>query len=221
MFRIITLLLVLTSLYGCSTSTKYLRPDGVTAQSLSPTTGILVGSISRSRNAIVNVFESFNFKNVTTGESNQIASKHNFIASPDDFVTNESLGAIFIFSLPAGHYSFNYFRIFQQNLIYSTIQRPTSVYSIPFEVHANTINYVGEIKLDPEAGKVFKGISEQTEYYWIISDQSNRDIELFKHLRPDIPLNSFVSVIPNTKEIFTPFVILPDEMKKYQRENSH
>jgi len=50
---------------------------------------------------------------------------------------------------------------------------------------------------------------------WFISDENERDISILSKKYPNIPLNDVVNVIPREKNIFTPLVILPSELGKY------
>lgn len=215
---IIALFVVL--LLGCTTN--YKTPVKVSIESLNNSNGILIGSFSRDPEGPVYASQTFYFKNSTTGILHQIKSqlKPNIISSetPDDFKTSESHGGVFIFSLPAGKYSFYDFRLHQSN-------GPTSKtwtskpYSIPFEVKPNKVNYVGEIKLSPAAENNIFGMEVLAESTWVFSEQLARDLVYLTQKHPDIPYDNIVNVIPVHKDIFTPLVILPSE--KLNLKNNH
>ncbi|MEO7885503.1 MAG: hypothetical protein ABI893_00215 [Polaromonas sp.] len=216
-FRIFSTLLLCLTLVACAN--KHLKPDGVSASSLTPTQGILVGSFARSPDGPVYYSQTFYFKNVKTGEVREIKAQPRFNLytgkTPDDFDTESSAGAVFVFSLPAGSYSFHNFRLYQANGTYQQNWSSKGDYSIPFEIHPNRVNYVGEIKLDALKGRNFFGMTVPAGGVWVISDQLDRDKEILQRTRTDIPVSNMVSVMPIKKEVFTPLVVLPSEMNEY------
>jgi hypothetical protein len=216
-FRIFSTLLLCLGLVACAN--KHLKPDGVSASSLTSTNGILVGSFARSRDGPVYYSQTFYFKNVKTGEVHQIKAQPTFNLytgkTPDDFSTEGSAGAIFAFSIPAGPYAFHNFRLYQANGAFQQNWSSKTDYSIPFEIQPNTVNYVGEIKLDALKGRNFFGMTVPAGGVWLVSDQFDRDVEILKRTRTDIPVSNMVSVIPTKKEVFTPLVVLPGEMNEY------
>jgi hypothetical protein len=212
------MLLVLFS-SGCATNSLVPNPMG--SSSLSDSNGILVGSFSRDPRGQKYYSQTFYFINTSTDEVHSIKSQPTFNMftgkTPDDFKTSESNGGLFVFSLPAGKYSFNDFRLYQSNGYFEKNWSSEKPYSIPFEVHANKVNYVGEIKLMPLTGKNLFGMSVQAGGVWVISDQSNRDLKIFSTKYADIPIDNMVKVIPDSKEVFTPLVILPSEENEHNK----
>ena len=218
-FRGLTIALAALVLAGCAN--KFLKPEGVTEASLTSSHGILVGSFSRNPKGKTYYSQTFYFKNIKTNEIHEIKSQPEFNIfggkTPDDFKTEESKGGVFAFVLPAGQYIFNNFRLYQASGSFQQNWRSKEDYSIPFDIHPNATNYIGEIKLDPATGKNFFGMTVLDGGIWIISDQWKRDVELLKRLRSEIPVNNVFSVVPNKKEVFTPLVVLPNEMNEYLR----
>ncbi|SDM33750.1 hypothetical protein [Polaromonas sp. JS666] len=215
--RIFSTLLLCFALGACAS--KHLKPDGVSASSLTSTNGILVGSFARSPDGPVYYSQTFYFKNVKTGEVHQIKAQPTFNLytgkTPDDFSTESSAGAVFVFSLPAGPYTFHNFRLYQANGAFQQNWSSKNDYSIPFEVQPDTVNYVGEIKLDALKGRNFFGMTVPAGGVWLVSDQLGRDLEILQRTRTDIPVSNMVSVIPTRKDVFTPLVVLPSEMNEY------
>jgi hypothetical protein len=209
-----TLLVFIAALAsGCASN--LLKPEGVSQHSLNQDNGILIGSFARNPDARAYYSQTFYFRNVRTNERHEIKSQQTFNLlngkTRDDFDTETSAGGVFAFSLPAGQYVFQNFRLYQSNGMFSQNWSSKQDYAIPFEIRANMTNYVGEIKLDPMTGKNVFGMSVQAGGVWLISDQQARDLELLRTLRPEIPLTNVVSVIPTRKDVFTPLVLLPSE----------
>ena len=209
-----TLLVFIAALTsGCANN--LLKQEGVSQASLTQQSGFLVGSFARNPDGRSYYSQTFYFKNLGTGKVHEIKSQQSFNIftgkTRDDFDTETSSGGVFAFNLPAGHYVFHNFRLYQASGMFTQDWVSKQDYAIPFEVFSNSTNYVGEIKLDPMTGKNVFGMSVQAGGVWLISDQKARDIELLKKLRPEVPLTNVVSVIPSRKNIFTPLVLLPSE----------
>lgn len=219
MYRLLHAVFLIVILSGCATT--HLQPDGVSEKSLTATNGVLVGSFSRAPGSPSYYSQTFYFKSLATGELHQIKSQPVFNMltgkTPDDFETSESSGAVFSFSLPAGRYSFVNFRLYNGGTGFEQNWSSKEAYSIPFEVRPNAINYVGEIRLEPIKGRNFFGMAVPAGGVWIISDQRGRDLPILKKIRPGLPQDSVVSVIPTSKEIFTPLVVLPPEFDEYKK----
>ncbi|WP_440906509.1 hypothetical protein ACMZOO_19250 (plasmid) [Catenovulum sp. SX2] len=218
MFKYVILLLVcLTS--GCATNN--LAPHKVTQADLNDNNGILVGSFSRDPKGPVYYSQTFRFKNLENGSLHQITSQPTFNMfsgkTPDDFKTPTSNGGVFIFSLPAGKYSFYNFRLYQSNGYVNQNWSSKEPFSIPFEVKPNFVNYVGEIKLSPLSSKNFLGLEVHDGGVWIISDEEGRDLEYLVNKYPEIEFDKINKTVPSEKDIFTPFVILPSELKNQKK----
>jgi hypothetical protein len=218
MIRTLTVIVSLALLTGCANN--HLKRDTIANAGLTPTTGILIGSFARNPAAQAYYSQTFYFKDVKTNEVREIKSQPTFNIfsgkTPDDFNTEESNGGVFAFNLPAGQYVFFNFRLYQANGFSQQNWRSKEDYSIPFEVRPNTANYVGEIKLNPVTGKNIFGMSIQAGGTWSISNQMTRDVSILKRTRPEVVLDSIVSVIPDRKDAFTPLVVLPKELEEFQ-----
>ena len=220
MFRLIFLLATLL-VTGCATN--LLTPQPVTQADLNENRGILVGSFSRDSNAPQYYSQTFRFKSMSSGETFDITSQPTFNIfsgkTPDDFQTPESKGGIFIFSLPPGEYTFYNFRLYQSNGYVNQNWWSEEDYSIPFKVNANTVNYIGEIKLIPNLGKNLFGMKVHAGGYWEISNQKERDSALISSKHPFISMENAIDIIPEKKEVFTPLVILPSERSEHNKQS--
>ena len=219
MIKLRLLLILVTSVLFTGCASKLLRPDGVSPSSLTTENGTLVGTFARNPNERAYYSQTFYFKNIKTGEKKEIKSQQTFNIfngkTADDFTTTTSVGGIFIFSLPAGQYTFTNFRLYQSQGYSYQNWFAKEDFSIPFEVKAGATNYVGEIRLEQMKGKNFFGMTVQAGGIWFISDQQTRDIGLIKEIRLDIPVDQVVSVVPKIKEKFTPLVVLSGEEEEY------
>lgn len=212
LFSLVAMLL----LVGCAN--KLLGPEAVSKTTLSDTTGLLIGSFARNPEERSFYMQSFVFRNKATGEVHRIASQQSFNIfngkTSDDFETETSEGGLFVFALPAGEYEFYNFSLYDAHGYGSTTFFSKEDYSIPFHVEANAANYVGEIRLEQVMGKNFFGLSVHAGGFWILSDERKRDLALMKEQHPEVPLQWVLDAIPQRKDIFTPLVILPSEVKK-------
>ena len=218
MFRILVLILTVV-LSGCATNS--LTPKPITVNDLNDAKGLFIGSFSRDPKAPKYYSQTFYLKNIETNEVHEIKSQPSFNMftgkTPDDFNTQESSGALFVQALPAGKYTYHNFRLYQSNGYYEKNWYSEQDYSIPFEVSANQINYAGEIKLVPVMGKNIFNMNIQAGGAWLISDKLERDLPIFTTKYPQISTENFVKVIPESKEIFTPLVILPAEQDQHNQ----
>lgn len=221
--KTITTLLLILMVSGCATNS--LTPKPVTKANLSENQGILVGSFSRDPERADYHSQTFLFKNASTGELYDIKSQTKFDPlkgrTTDDFETDDSDGGVFVYSLPAGKYIFYNFRLFMDAGQFSKSWNSKKPYAIPFTVQPNKVNYVGEIKLSQHTGKNFFGMSVLAGGIWLVSDQSKRDITIFSEKYPNIPVENLTKIIPNSKDIFTPLVILPSEREEYNKNLKH
>ncbi len=217
MFRIVVISIIFV-ISGCASTIV----EPITSSSLSETQGLLVGSISRDPRGPKYASQTFYFKNVATGEAHSIQSQPMFNMfggqTPDDFKTSESHGALFMFSLTAGEYIFHNFELFLSNGYYESTWQSEEDYAIPFVIHPNTINYVGEIKLVPATGKNFFGMKIPAGGVWVISNEIDRDLKLMKSKHPELSGKEVMNSVPDTKVIFTPLVILPSEKEAGKRK---
>jgi hypothetical protein len=220
--RLLIALALVSTLAGCANT--HLKRDTISDASLSPTSGVLVGSFARHPASPAYYSQTFYFKNLANGTIHQIKSQQEFNIfngkTPDDFDTPESKGGVFAFNLPAGRYTLFNFRLFEGKGFGYRDFRSREDFSIPFEVRANATNYIGEIKLQPlMMGRSFLfNTPEHSGGVWYISDQIDRDLAILRKTRPEVPTGNVTSVIPQVKEVFTPLVILPKEQETLRQK---
>lgn len=206
---------VVLTMAGCAS--QLLKPDQLSKDQLTGNNGALVGSFSRNPNGPPYYSQTFMFRNVDTNKIYRIHSQQEFNIfsgkTPDEFKTENNSGSTFVFQLPAGKYILYNFSLYRPYGVAYFYYSSKTDFAIPFVVQPNKVNYLGELKLE-STGKNFLGMSMPAGGIWIISNQIERDISLIKATMPNLPLESVVSVIPKTKDIFTPLVVLPDEAKQ-------
>lgn len=213
MHRILALLICLITLAGCATTA--LDPRNEAGGTPPERQGVLVGSFARDPSGPNFGSQWFYFRNVATGALHHIRSHPRFNLftgkTPDDFVSERSNGGVFALTLPAGRYTFYNFRLFEPVGTGYRNWTSNEDYSIPFEVHAGRANYIGEIKIVTITGRNFFGRAVPAGGIWLVSDQRERDLVLLRKLHPTVATQDVVSVIPTSKERFTPLVVLPSE----------
>ena len=215
MFKRLLLGLIVLMLEGCAS--QLLKPEQLGKGQLQGNNSVLVGSFSRNPKGPPYYSQTFMFRNVETNKIYRIQSQQEFNLfsgkTPDEFKTENNSGSTFVFQLPAGKYVLYNFSLYRPYGYFYFYHSSKTDFAIPFVVQPNKVNYLGELKLESE-GKKFLGMSIPAGGIWIISNQIDRDIPLIKATMPNLPLENVVSVIPATKEIFTPLVVLPAELKQ-------
>lgn len=209
----IFLALAIVLLSGCAS--KLLKPEPITRDVLTQSQGVLIGSFSRNPNAPRYYSQTVFFKNLDTNEKHEIKSQQEFNIfsgkTKDEFKEGVNAGSTFALTLPAGRYVLYNFNLYRPTGVGYTYYSSKTDFAIPFDVHPNSVNYLGELKLEGASGKNFFGMSVPAGGIWIISDKQERDVLLLKTALPQLPLESIKSVIPTKKDIFTPLVVLPTE----------
>jgi len=213
MFNKIIPFLIFTFLSGCASN--LLKPEQISKNDLNNSNAILIGSFSRNPSAPVYYSQTFFFKNLDTNEKYEIKSQQEFNIftgkTADEFNDSQNAGSTFALKLPAGHYVLYNFVLFQSSGMSHTYYSSKTDFAIPFEVHPNHANYIGELKLEGATGRNFFGMKVPAGGIWVISDKQNRDVALLKASMPQMPLDEIISVIPTKKDVFTPLIVLPSE----------
>ena len=206
-------ILALAVLSACAS--KLLKPEPITGDTLGSSQGVLIGSFSRNPNAPGYYSQTFYFKNIETQEKHEIKSQQEFNIfsgkTADEFSDDTDAGATFAMKLPAGHYVLYNFSLYRPTGVGYVYHSSKADFAIPFEVHANSTNYLGELKLEGASGKNFFGMTVPAGGVWVISDKQERDVAILRTSMPQLPLERVISVIPTKKEVFTPLVVLPVE----------
>ena len=223
MKRIIFILMTLFLIASCAIY-RYQGPKRVTSADLNSTHGILMGTFSRDSKQSNYMSQAFYFKNVKTDKHYEVKSSVSwgFLTNEmkDDFNTPDSHGDLFTFSLPAGDYVLFNFNLFNSNGYFHQSWGSKKDFAIPFTVEANKVNYLGEIQLMAFLGENLLGIKVPNGGIWVIRDKSERDLALAEKKLTKVPLDYVNNVVPQRKDIFTPLVLLPSELKQKNEESS-
>lgn len=219
MYRIFLVVIGLL-LSGCAMNSifppVFLTPEPASVEKLSETQGIVFGSFSRDAMGLQYYSQAFYFRNIVTQDAYEISaftqggmvSKRN----PDDFSNTSERGRVFAFSLPAGKYVFDGYRLdYQEGSQFRSVYS-NEPYSIPFNISPNKTNYIGGIRLSPTTRKNIFGMNSLDSGIWNIENKIIRDKEIMKEKYPSIPVVNVEAIIPDKQEVFTPFVILPSEV---------
>ncbi len=178
---------------------------------------VLFGSFSRNGLGMHFGNQSFFFKNVETQKEYIISSQHEFNMfaerTRDDFSDTTSKGAVYAFHLPAGKYTFHKFYLSYSKGSGHVSRWSNEPYSIPFVVKKNKINYVGEIKILPNVGKDLLGMKVLDGGVWHVSNELDRDLEIYRKKFPDLSQDSVSSVLPEDYEVYTNLIVLPESNK--------
>lgn len=203
------LILISITLAGCTTTR--VKQDNTPAPQLDANTGILFGSFSRDHRSFEYYSQYFYFKNANSKKEYMIESNsQNFLYgdAPVDFESIDNKGVLFTFTLPAGKYYFNNYRIYHSTGMYQSDWSSKKDFSIPFEVVAGKANYVGDIRLIPRIGKNMFGVPIPVGGTWEIRNNKIQDISKFVAKFPNIEWSGNLTTVPSIQEIETPLVTL-------------
>ena len=204
-------------LSGCaSITTGNFSSDPDLGRELNAKQGVLFGSFSRNGLGLQYGSQLFFFKNVETGEQYLINSLHEFVPfierTRDDFSDTTSKGAVFAFVLPEGAYTFNKYHLSYASGNGHISWQSDVPYSVPFKVYPNEINYVGEIRIEPNFGKNLLGMKVLNGGVWFIENKLARDEEILKNKFPEMSMGEVSVIVPTEHEIFTDFIVLPSNL---------
>jgi hypothetical protein len=197
-----------------SCTTHSLSPLTVDESSLTETRGIVVGSFARDPEAPYYVSQAISFQNSAHGARHRVLATYPDSLvnkpTPDEFETPDSKGAIFVRLLEAGEYSFNGFSVSHHTSRGTATISPRHDFSVPFQVEAGKVNYIGEFKRVSLEGKG----DEAPLPGWAISDRMERDREVIAREYPDIPLDELINAVPSKERVASPLIVMPSETVK-------
>lgn len=215
----LTLLIIGLFLLGCETSNiaNTETPVSISQADLGADTGIVVGTYTRTLNKKHYSHRRFFFQNIDTKQKYTIRSRSTFNPLKRDtnihhFTDKESEGDVFAFVLPAGKYHFYNFQIHHSTVSSDESWFAKQPYSIVFDVQPNKVNYLGEVRFTSKENINLIGNISRDGGFWVIHDNKDRDMPLINRQYPNISLNNVVTIIPTSKAVFTPFVLLPSEL---------
>lgn len=116
---------------------------------------------------------------------------------PGDF--SDEQGKLYLLELPAGNYEFYNFRIMiSTGMGYNEITAKNE-FSMPFQVEAGKVKYVGEVRMKDVMGKNLLGLSVPAGVIPSVSDKHERDLATAKTLYPKIlPESVVIDVKPSS-----------------------
>jgi len=194
------LIIILLLLGGCTTTIPV--PSYQTqynTNTIEEPFGVIVGSLARDPSSHRYDVQKFHFENIETEKRYSLAltpmGGKQYRDRFDHFSTVEATGDVYQFQLPVGRYRFYNF--------YLNIKQPDGRrswaaqedYSIPFEVTANEVKYLGEIKQIPFFGSSFLGLRNYAGSTWVISNKFERDIGVLKAEFPNLSLDNMVHLV--------------------------
>ena len=224
MIRVLFLLFSAMFIAGCATNGFVSSKDTVetiSSADLNENTGIVFGSFTRNtqHKGIIEAVDydkrSLRFRNVETGalySIDKVDHKSLIWGGVKPHFEEEVLeGAVFAFVLPAGKYIIYDFYIEKYQHGSWTSKK---VFSIPFEVAADKVSYLGRYNFNATFGRNLLGFKVHDAGFWVLGDELEKDKGYANNIFPGIPLDNVLSVIPNEKEVQTPFVLFETELEK-------
>ena len=170
---------------GCAVTPEL--PKELIQTDLNQNLGFMIGSFSRDSDAEQFNAYSFFFRDVSKTISKRIFIMPDSVYKfkfKDDFSDEKVGGALFGFVLPKGEYEFYNFDLFTNLGIIQNNYGAKHDFSIPFTITPGQINYVGEIKFSADSS------------LFVISNQKDRDLPLFKEKFPNLDWNELVIAVP-------------------------
>lgn len=165
---------------------------------------VMVISHLKSDIAIDNLF--LNFRKIDRSDSGYIAysTPKTFLgissagATGPNFTLDDEMGSVIVRSLPPGDYEF-----FQATALQD--QSSSRVrYSVPFTIKAKETTYLGTFQVFAKLRVgTFRGATAASGFYFIVSNKSDRDLELARG-RPRPPTGSVTMAVPDVSALDVP-----------------
>lgn len=115
-------------------------------------------------------------------------------------------GKTFTLPLPEGEYYFCDFWFFANGGTYSTGFSAENKFSIPFQVKAGAVSYIGEFLGISATGRNIFGISVRAGGYWVVSNKRERDMPLISLKNKDIAARPLIMTVPQIDDYHLPFM---------------
>jgi hypothetical protein len=194
-FLSVLLLVCLALVAGCSTQPAQISQDELTH--IPAGHGLLVASYARPSPTERFSIESVYYRKRGQKTGGEIGiNVLPYLPLTFDFQEPESSGSLFIASLPSGDYEFYSFYVEHTIFGGQAYLRPAHEFSVPFKVEAGKACYIGELKMfrlrmpNRVLGMPIKPDNVRLE----LSDQSGRDLALFKKKYPESALPVIIAL---------------------------
>ncbi len=220
------ILLFCTCILSACVAIEPILPDDISSSQLDAETGVFIGSYANVITPPRIGYSYFYFRNIASGEVHEVSDRFK-----PTFFSESVQGSQFAFVLPVGKYEFyNYHAVLVRMDIvtgadYSLHWYAEQDFSISFNVEANKISYIGELKLVPilrekvvkqtmpptKMGQPEK-VKDVIETYvvgptWEISNQQDRDISSLEKRYPTLNWGNINVIIPIAEDISTPNLV--------------
>lgn len=195
--------LLLFTLAGCATGRTKATPDAIAK--LTPVEGVFLASYARNSPSDKFSTESIYLRQIGRRKWYQFGI-HSLPFTPlnFDFSSDEGHGSLVVMKLPAGTYEIYDFSLTQDTIGGSIMISADSRFSIPFTVHPGAVSYFGELKIERIRSARFLGIPGADRARFEITDQSERDIALFRQFYPSVTLE--IKNVKPSSEHTTPLI---------------
>lgn len=212
LFQAVLLLWLCSLVSGCQTTIQSnIRTDY--AFESNKDTGLIIGTVGHPEDVDDMAFTSF-YINHYSGNPKGILSFRErslfYSNHPAEFEYEDAgnKGMLFVLEFPAGEHSVDYWTIQFGFWIVSPKSAPTP---LDFKLQPGEILYLGNFHMHPTKRKYLAGEFQEGGIP-VITDQSDRDIQLFRELYPNFSARNIKSNVlhdgPWTNELAEPDVIL-------------
>jgi hypothetical protein len=144
------------------------------------------------------------FRNSSSGEKQeiklQIQSSLFHQKSPEEFSTSDCVGTIFVVPLSVGKYEIYNYRLMKAAGTTQLTWKAKEDYSIPFDIDADAVSYLGEFCLQARRGKNILGLPALDGGVWKVTDQSIRDLDIINKKLPELVGKSVINAVPKSRE---------------------
>jgi hypothetical protein len=186
-------------LVGCQTTSYQtsLRPEEAREYTVaSPDEGYLIGSFSYTANPPTFLGLPASSRYTQYGFFLQNVSKPELKADiglnfggfgskpPNDFAIEGGGGRVFVIPLPAGHYKFYDFLLFENLGQVQNSWKSRHGYSIPIEIRRGEALYIGEIRTVHRYGRNLLGMPLSAGGYFVALPGKERDVPLLHAMYP-------------------------------------